>query len=76
MDPEAAFSVFYEDGNGRLRFVFEVGNDPKKIRLDARPLQGGRLLDAADDPKKAWVNLARGRVKAHLEGLGATVEVY
>jgi hypothetical protein len=75
MDPEAAFSVFYEDGNGRLLFVFDVDKDPKKIRLDVRPLQGGRLLDAADDATKAWANLALDRVKAHLEGLGLAVEV-
>jgi hypothetical protein len=45
------------------------------MRLDARPLQGGRLLDAADDATKAWVNLALDRVKAHFEGVGLAVEV-
>jgi hypothetical protein len=58
-----------------LRFVFDVDKDPKKMRLDARPLQGGRLLDAADDATKAWVNLALDRVKAHFEGVGLAVEV-
>lgn len=75
MDPEAAFSVFYEDGQGRLIFVFDVRKDPKKIHLDAGALQNDRLVDASDDATKARVKLARDRVKAYLEGLGLSVEV-
>jgi hypothetical protein len=75
MESDAAFSVFYEDGEWRLRFVFDVDKNPKKIHLAARPLQGGRLVDAGDDATRARVNLALDRVKTHLEGLGLFVEV-
>ncbi len=75
MDPEAAFSVFHDDGHGKLRFVFDVDKDPKKIHLDARALQNGRLVDASDDATKARVKLALDRVKAYLEGLGLSVEI-
>lgn len=75
MDPEAAFSVFYEDRDGRLRFVFDVDTDPKKIHLDARPLQGGRLVKASDDTARARLNLALDRVKAYFEERGLFVEV-
>lgn len=75
MDPEAAFSIFYDDGHGILRFVFDVDKDPKRIHLDARALQNGRLMDASDDATKARAKLALDRVKAYLEGLGLSVEV-
>src|SRR5262245_18433569 len=62
MDPQAAWSAFYDDGQARWRFVFDVGRDPKKVYLCARPLQGGVLVDAADEPTRARVNVSIGRV--------------
>jgi hypothetical protein len=75
MDPEAAFSVFYEDRDGRLRFVFDVDKDPKKVHLDARPLQGCRFVNASDDASKARLDLALDRVKSYFEERGLFVEV-
>jgi hypothetical protein len=65
--PGRSIPLFYEDGEWRLRFVFDVDKNPKKIHLDARPLHGCRLVDAADDATRARVNLALDRVKTYLE---------
>jgi hypothetical protein len=75
VNPDAAFSVFYQDGTGRLIFAIEVDDQPKKVYLNPRPSEGGRAVDAHDDATRTRVSLAVDRVKAYFEGQGLTVEL-
>ena len=73
IDPDGMFSVFYEDGRGRLIFVIEVDDTPKKIYLNPRALENDRIVDAQTEPARERVSLAVDRVKAYFEGRGVTV---
>lgn len=75
VNPEAAFSVFYQDGAGKLIFAIEVDDQPKKVYLNPRPTENGRDVDTREDAKKARVDLAIERVKAYFNGQGLTVEL-
>jgi hypothetical protein len=75
INPEVAFSVFYDDGQGRLFFVIELGDDPKRIYLNPRPTQDGQVIDLADSATQARVSVAIERVKAYFEGQGLSVEI-
>lgn len=75
IDPKTAFSVFYDDGNGRLFFTIEVGDDPKKIYLNPHPSQDGQMVEARDNATKARLRLAIDRLTAYFEAQGLSVEI-
>ena len=75
IDPNTAFSVFYDDGNGRLFFAVEVDDDPKKIYLNPHPSQDGQMVQARDSATKARLSLAVDRLTAYFEGQGLSVEI-
>ena len=75
INPEAAFSVFYEDASGRLYFSIDLDDDPKKIFLNARPSANGRIVSHEDASQTARVRLAIDRLKAHFESQGLSVEI-
>ena len=75
INPDVAFTVFYEDHEGKLIFVVDLGDDPKKIYLDPRPNRDGKMLEPRDDAAKSRVSSAVERVKAFLEATGMKVEL-
>ncbi len=75
VNPNAAFSVFYDDGHGRLFFSIEVDDEPKKIYLNPRPTEDGVVVDMRDGATRTRVNLAIERVKAYFHGQGLSVEI-
>jgi hypothetical protein len=75
VNPEAAFSVFYEDGTGRLMFSIEIDDQPRTVYLNPRPTENGRAIDVRDDGKQRRVNLAIERVSAYFRSQGLTVEL-
>jgi hypothetical protein len=75
VNPNAAFTVFYEDGCGRLIFAIEVDDNPKKIYLNPRPTENGQIVDVQSEPAKRRVSLALIRVRAYFEGQGLSVDL-
>lgn len=75
IDPKTAFSVFYDDGKGKLFFSIEVDGDPKKIYLNPHPSQDGQMVHVRDNATKTRLNLAVERLNAYFEAQGLSVEV-
>lgn len=75
VNPEVAFTITYDDDQGRLLFSIEVGDDPKTIFLNPKPSEGGRMVEAHDEATKARLSLAVERVKAYFRGKGLGVEL-
>ena len=72
---DAAFTIMYDDSDGRLLFSIEVGDDPKKIFLNPHPSQFGRMVDLQNVVVRERVNLAIERVKAYFRSKGLSVEL-
>jgi hypothetical protein len=75
VSPDVAFTVIYEDAQGRLLFSIEVGDDPNTIFVNSWPSQDERMIEASDDAMRTRVDRALARVKAYFEAKGLTVEV-
>jgi hypothetical protein len=75
VNPEIAFTITYDDNQGRLLFSIEVGDDPKTIFLNPKPSDGGRLVEARDEATKTRLTLAVERVKAYFGSKGLKVEL-
>jgi hypothetical protein len=73
---DSAFTIFYDDDSGRLTFVFEVTQgEQKKMYLNPRPSQDGRMLDVQNPATAARIELAISRVKTHFERTWDSVEI-
>lgn len=72
---KAAFTISYDDEQGRLLFSIEVGDDPKTIFLNPNPSDGRRMIEARDEATKVRLGLAVKRVKEYLEAKGSRVEL-
>jgi hypothetical protein len=75
INPEAMFSVFYQDERGRMIFSIEVDDEPRRAYLNPRPTEHGRVMSVDDAAAKARVRLAIDRVKAYFVGQGLSVEL-
>jgi hypothetical protein len=75
VNPEVAFTINYDDEQGRLLFSIEVGDDPKTIFLNPNPSDGHRMIVARDDPTNARFSLAVERVQAYFKAKGLKVEL-
>ncbi|TAK56180.1 MAG: hypothetical protein EPO25_01700 [Gammaproteobacteria bacterium] len=74
VNPDAMFSVSYQDERGKLIFAIEVDDTPRTIYLNPRPTEGGRALDPTALVAER-VKLAVERVKAYFEDQGFSVEI-
>lgn len=74
VNPDAMFSVSYQDERGTLIFAIEVDDIPKTIYLNPRPTEGGRALDPTALVAER-VRLAVERVRAYFEDQGLSVEI-
>ena len=75
VNPDAMFSIFYQDGSGKLIFAIEVDDEPKRVYLNPRPTENGHLVDPSDVTAKTRVNLAIDRVIAYFESQGLSVDI-
>jgi len=77
LNRKPGFTITYEDDCGQLLFVFDIRRDPKAMLLDARPSEGGRMVEARDEETRVRINLAIERIKAHFKATGGwNVETY
>lgn len=72
---DVAFTIIYEDAQGRLLFSVEVGDDPNTIFVDPRPSDNERMIDASNDATRARVDRALARVKAYFKDKGLTAKI-
>ena len=75
VSPDVAFTMIYEDAQGRLLFSVEVGDDPNTIFVNSWPSENERMIDASDNATRARVDRALTRVKAYFKDKGLTVEI-
>ena len=75
VSPDVAFTMIYEDAQGRLLFSVEVGDDPNTIFVNSCPSENERMIDASDDATKARVDSALARIKAYFEAKGLTAKI-
>jgi hypothetical protein len=75
VNPDAAFTITYDDDRGRLLFSIEFGDDPRTVILNPRPSEGSRMVEMRDEATKARSSLAIERVKAYFNAQGLNVEV-
>jgi hypothetical protein len=75
VNPDVAFTIIYDDAEGRLLFSIEVGDDPKTIFLNPWPSEGDQMVNVHDEAIKARVDLALKRVEAYFKNKGLTVEI-
>ena len=76
LNPDAGWTLTYDDSVGRLVFVFEPGEKPKSVDLDRTPLENNRVVVVQDEATRTRVDLAFERTKAFLVGCGYEVEAH
>ena len=74
LNRDTAFSVFYEDDQGRLYFTFESDSAAKKIYLDPRPSLHGSLVREPERKDAERVEFAVQRVIDYFSKQGLSVE--
>jgi hypothetical protein len=75
VSPDVAFTMIYEDAQGRLLFSVEVGDDPNTIFVNPCPSENERMIDASDDATRARVDRALARIKAYFKDKGLTAKI-
>jgi hypothetical protein len=75
VSPDVAFTMIYEDAQGRLLFSVEVGDDPNTIFVNSCPSENERMIDASDDATRPRVDRALARIKAYFKDKGLTAKI-
>jgi hypothetical protein len=75
VNPDTAFSLSYEDEQGRLLFAIEVDDTPNTVYLNPRPTENGRMVDFRSSPEKERVAVAVERVIAYLQQQNLVVDI-
>ena len=69
-----AFTIVYNDIQGKLLFCIEVGDDPKTIFLNPNPSDGDQMVKVSYEATKIRVDLAIERIKTYFNEQGLNVE--
>lgn len=75
VNPDVAFTMLYEDADGKLLFSIEVADDPKIIYLSSQPSEGNSMADMTNPSTRQRVNTALERLRKHFENQGLSVEL-
>ena len=75
INPEVAFTVVYEDKQGRLLFCVEPGDDPNSVNLNLGPSEGIRIAEGWDRATRMRHNEAVERVILYFEERGTKVQL-